>query len=83
MCNFGNGNDTWKSHMVTQRHRAPELTLVPKLKINLSEVNDMLNLMWYLQNPQYVPFFEALSDDSDNEVVGNVTKTDSDCSSSG
>jgi hypothetical protein len=62
--------------MVTQSPK----TLVPKLKMNPSEVNDMLNLAWYLQNPQYDTFFEVLSDD---EVVGNNTKIHSEDSSSG
>jgi hypothetical protein len=47
----------WKSHMVTQRDETSELTLVRKLKMNLSEVNGVLNLVWYLHNPHNATFF--------------------------
>jgi hypothetical protein len=76
----------WNSHLVTQRQKVSELTLVPRQpvrKLKPSKLYDVLNLIRYLQNPQNATFFEALASDSVNEVAEGSADTDSEDNSSG
>jgi hypothetical protein len=76
----------WNSHLVTQRQKVSELTLVPREplpKLKPSNLRDVLNLVRYLRNPQNATFFEALASDSINEVAEGNAEPESEDYSSG
>jgi hypothetical protein len=76
----------WNSHLVIERQKASELTLVPIQsvpKLKPSEMGHVLILARYLKNLQNSTFFEALEGDRINGVAEDNTETHSQDKSNG